>query len=83
MTQFAPESVDLSELSRSLRSSLGEVVVGEVVGRTVLRDEVIARYSCSMLEAERVVDTLIALGWVVRDQSLDGQTRWRFRSELR
>lgn len=52
---------------RALARTLGAVVhpahrVGRVVGKTALRDAAAAHLGCSLLEAEQLVDTLIANG---------------------
>jgi hypothetical protein len=44
-----------------------------VVGRTTLRDEVVQRLDCSMLEAEHMVDTLVARGFVRQASLNDGR----------
>jgi hypothetical protein len=62
---FDPESVDLAVLARWLREAYGSSVEGSVVGRTMLRDEVVRRLGCSQLEGEQLVDTMIARGFVV------------------
>lgn len=61
-----PTSVDLQRLSESLRNLVGsEVVPGsELEGKTVLRDGTRSLLHCSDLEAENVVDTLVARGFV-------------------
>ena len=73
MEHFDPESIDLAELSNELRAACGHCIEDVVVGRTVLRDEVASRLDCSMLEAEQLVDTLIARGFVRQGALGDGR----------
>lgn len=57
--------VDLHELATELADSVPSgLLVGRVVGRTVLRDAVAGRLGCSQLEAEQLVDTLIGRGYL-------------------
>jgi hypothetical protein len=59
------EEVDLAELTASLRSRFaGAAPAGYLVGRTALRDAVTLELQCSELEAEEIVDTLVARGFV-------------------
>jgi hypothetical protein len=76
MHDFNPESVDLAELARVIRSTCGGAVEGEVVGRSLLRDEVVRHLGCSQLEGENLVDTLIARGFVVRRVPPDRPILW-------
>lgn len=58
-----PHDLDLSALVRGLASTFaGAPPVGFVRGRTAVRDAVQHRLSCSQLEAEQLVDTLISRG---------------------
>ena len=66
---FDLERVDLAALTQMLRSTFGPSVEGSVVGRTLLRDEVVRRLGCSELQAETLVDTLVDRGFVVRRES--------------
>ncbi len=61
-----PTSVDLSELCRRLQSSLSSRIIpgDELVGKTTVRDRVVPLLDCSELEAERIVDTLVARGFM-------------------
>jgi hypothetical protein len=63
--RLAIEEIDLAELTRMLRSRLaGSAPVGYLDGRTALRDAVAEQLECSELEAEEIVDTLVARGFV-------------------
>jgi len=57
------EQVDLAELVEILRGRETELV-GSLTGRSRMRDIVAEHLDCSMLEAEQLVDTLIAQGFV-------------------
>ena len=59
------EEVDLADLTIRLRSRLAGAALREYLdGRTVLRDAVVAELECSELEAEEIVDTLVARAFV-------------------
>ena len=77
------EQIDLATVTRQLRRRCGEVVVGFVEGRTVLRDALVDQLDCSQLEAEDLVETLIARGFVVRERSEEepGVSQWRIQEE--
>jgi hypothetical protein len=63
--RFSVEDVDLAELTASLRARFaGAPPAGYLDGRTVLRDAVVEQLECSTLEAEEIVDTLVARGFV-------------------
>lgn len=74
--RFEPESIDLDALRSSLHQRCGAYVEGEVVGRTRLRDEVVDELTCSMLEAERIVDTMISRGFLRKQTASDGRVGW-------
>jgi hypothetical protein len=62
---FPVEEIDLAELVAALRARFaGDVPAGYLDGRTALRDAVAERLGCSALEAEAIVDTLVARGFV-------------------
>jgi hypothetical protein len=59
------EDVDLAELTGALRARFaGASPAGYLDGRTALRDAVADQLGCSALEAEEIVDTLVARGFV-------------------
>jgi hypothetical protein len=63
--RLAVEEIDLAQLTRSLRGRLaGAAPTGYLDGRTALRDAVADELACSELEAEEIVDTLVARGFV-------------------
>ena len=66
--RVAVEDVDLKELAATLRARFaGAGPVGYLDGRTVLRDAVVEELECSELEAEEMVDTLVAGGFARYD----------------
>jgi hypothetical protein len=61
-----PESIDLLALCQRLRrhDPTLDRVEGYLEGKTLLRDRLVALLDCSELEAERLVDTLEARGFL-------------------
>lgn len=60
-----PRDLDLAELTRALAVTFaGAAPIGFVRGRTALRDAVKSKLACSDLEAEQIVDTLVARGFL-------------------
>jgi hypothetical protein len=60
-----PRRLPLAEVSRTLCERLGTRVAGGLVqGKTRLRDELMTLFGCSAVDAERLVDRLVALGHV-------------------
>ncbi len=71
------EEVDLASLTEALRARLGPAVVAEELpGRTAVRDVVADRLGCSMLEAEHIVDTLVARAFVRFERGRYGRPSW-------
>jgi hypothetical protein len=65
MSRLPVEDVDLAALTEGLRRRFSEVPpVGYLEGRTALRDAVQSALACSQLEAEDLVETLVARGFV-------------------
>jgi hypothetical protein len=63
--RLSMEDVDLAELVDALRSRFARArPTGYLGGRTALRDAVANELGCSVLEAEELVDTLVARGLV-------------------
>lgn len=75
-----PETLDLACLADVLREACGATVMGAVVGRTRLRDEVVRHLGCSQLEGETLVDTMIGRGFIRRTVDRDGQLEWSVAS---
>jgi hypothetical protein len=75
------ESVDLLVLARQLRRLNTGALLGEVVGRTILRDGVVNLLACSELEAENLVETMISRGIIVRRRAerSDEVVEWQIR----
>jgi hypothetical protein len=61
-----PEQIDLLSLTQRLAAELGSQAVpgSYLVGKTTIRDLLLTFYGCSELEAEQLVDTLIAQGFL-------------------
>jgi hypothetical protein len=81
VARLSVEDVDLAELTGTLRTRFGgSGPVGYLDGRTVLRDAVAEELVCSTLEAEEIVDTLVARGFVRYDgdpsAALDAGRGW-------
>lgn len=72
-----PESIDLAQLITQLRQAVRLPIAGSLEGRTELRDATTRILECSQLEAEQLIDTLIARGFLKREQLEDGQVIWR------
>lgn len=72
------DSLDLRAIAEFLAEAIGGgTVAGAVVGLTRLRDLLVDHLSCSMLEAERVLDTMIGLSLlVVRKDPGGGPPLW-------
>ena len=63
--RLSVEDVDLAELVGALRSRFaGARPTGYLNGRTAMRDAVADELACSDLEAEELVDTLAARGFI-------------------
>ncbi|MFO0611881.1 MAG: hypothetical protein U0414_04785 [Polyangiaceae bacterium] len=77
--RFDAESIDLEDLREMLDERCGPIVEGDIVGRTRLRDEVARHLACSVLEAERVVDTMVGRGFLRRAAVPDGRVGWSTR----
>ena len=81
--RLSVEDVDLAELVEALRSRFaGARPTGYLDGRTALRDAVADELGCSDLEAEQLVDTLVAHGFVRYEGNPqapeDGTHGWTF-----
>lgn len=59
------EEIDLAALAAALEVVFSAgIVIGYVQGRTAIRDAVVAHLSCSELEAEMLVDTMVSRGFL-------------------
>lgn len=74
--RFDPEAVDLAAVRRMLEQRCGPFVEGAVVGRTRFRDEVVGHLACSVLDAERIVDTMVGRRFLRRQTMEDGRIGW-------
>lgn len=87
MSRVAPrsidiESIDLAKLTQRLAARVpGGARVGTLVGRTAFRDATQGVLGCSALQAETLVDTLIARGFLVLvpGSADDNRDRWETR----
>lgn len=72
------DNLDLRAVAESLARAIGGgPIVGSVVGLTRLRDLLVDHLACSMLEAERVLDTMIGLRLLVlRKDPRGGPPLW-------
>ncbi len=76
MRHLDVNDIDLEILTNGLRETFGPRVEGAVIGRTRLRDAVGYRLGCSQLEAETIVDTMVARRFVVARRDLAGGVEW-------
>lgn len=78
MTTLDPEEVDLAELSRRLATDLGSEAVpgGYLQGKTGVRNLVLDHLHCSELEAEQVVDTMVARGFMRFHTAAEWEGGW-------
>lgn len=79
------QEIDLASLAISIRAELSLPAIGYLYGKTELRDATVRLLGCSLLEAEQLVDTMVARGFVSYDA--EGETAedpgvWRFRLSL-
>jgi hypothetical protein len=81
MARFDPESVDLARLAAHLTAAFPSPPLGAIVGRTQLRDEVARKLTCSLLEAEQMVDTMVASGFLSQQHDPGGMVHWKIRSD--
>jgi hypothetical protein len=76
---FDPETVDLAALANRLASTFDTVLPeGAVVGRTKIRDVAMQMLQCSLLDAEHIIDTMVARGLLSLRQDEAGLHRWLF-----
>ena len=72
------EQIDLAELAKQLAERVPSGARrGALVGRTAFRDATVDALQCSELEAERLVDTLVAQHFLVFEAGSPGA--WRVR----
>jgi hypothetical protein len=68
--------VDLAALTEAIRDRVGDSVDGVVLGRTRLRDAAQDELGCSAIEAERIVDTMVLLGFIRLARDPLGHSTW-------
>jgi hypothetical protein len=78
MAKLEVEQIDLVELLDVLLLHQAELG-GDLAGRSKMRDVVAAHLGCSLLEAEELVDTLIARGFAGLVHDDEGREGWRLR----
>lgn len=81
---FDPETVDLAPLTGEIAQAFGgQPPAGYLLGRTAIRDAVVLLLGCSQLQAEEIVDTLVARAFLVYEgaptDSVDELQAWSFR----
>ncbi len=79
MAKLDVEQIDLAELLEVLRGRETELE-GALDGRSQMRDIVAEHLGCSMLEAEDLVDTLVARGFAHLERDEEGREGWRLAS---
>jgi hypothetical protein len=87
---FDPEAVDLADVAERLHESLPtDRIPGYLEGKTTIRDMLVPELGCSELEAEQVVDTLIATGFLrfrpsssAAESETDGEWQVRVKTAL-
>jgi hypothetical protein len=77
MTTLDVEQVDLAALVEAIRRCFDSDLAGTLLGRTLMRDVVAAHLGCSALEAEQLVDTMIAQGLARLERDDEGRDVWR------
>jgi len=71
------EEIDLARLAEAVGRCAEGPLEGAIVGRSIVRDIVANHLGCSMLEAEQLVDTLIARGFARLERDSEGRELWR------
>lgn len=80
MATLDVEAIDLSAVAGTLRMRLSEAIPDALEGRTLMRDVVAEHLGASLLEAEEIVDTLVARGFVRLSRDVEGRDVWHFRA---
>lgn len=75
------EEMDLAGIASDLRRSFGDrPPTGYLPGKTAFRDAIMNKRDCSALEAEQIVDTMVARGFLRYQGSpsgaIDGSQPW-------
>lgn len=77
---LAVEEIDLLALAQGLRDRFGPTLdQGYLTGRTIMRDAVAQQLGCSVYDAEQLVDTMEARGYL-RFPEMDDATHSRRQS---
>lgn len=72
----APESIDLWLAAAVLRSACGSSLVGAVMGRASLRNELTRHLGCTPLMAKKLIDAMIDGGLIRQEVHRDGWVHW-------
>lgn len=81
MRSLNPEEIDLLQLVRRLAADLdSEAVPGSYLeGKTAVRDRLLLYFGCSELEAEQVVDTMVARGFLRFFSAPESEGGWQLQ----
>ena len=66
----------LSDLAASLDRAWGRSMVGAVMGRARLEEELIRHLGCSAVTAKGLIDTMIHRGLIRQEVHRDGWVHW-------
>lgn len=72
--------VDLHDVAEKIRATCGSLVEGAVTGRQRLKDLVGEHLGCSALQAEALLDAMVAGKFIVARSDLSGHVEWSIRS---
>lgn len=75
--QLDLEEIDLEKLAEVVKRRAEGPLVGAITGRSIVRDIVAAHLGCSLLQAEQLVDTMIARGFARLERDDEGRQFWR------
>lgn len=80
MAKLDVEQVDLGALVDVVHGATEAPLSGAILGRSLLRDIVADYLSCSLLEAEELVDTMVARGFARLERDEEGREVWHLRN---
>ena len=75
--QLDVEEIDLEKLAEVVKRRSEGPLFGAITGRSIVRDIVAAHLGCSLLEAEQLVDTMVARGFARLERDDEGRQLWR------
>lgn len=81
--QLDVEEVDLAKLAEVVKQRCeGPLpLFGTITGRSIVRDIVASHLGCSLLEAEQLVDTMIARGYARLERDDEDRELWRITTK--